>query len=292
MPPPTVSIVTPSYCADLHRCELLCESIDLFVTGYENHLIVVGDEDLELFRHLNSPKRMVVPSSQYLPSLLPFAKWRGRRYWWSPRIRIPVYGWHLQQLRKIAVAAAQDSDRVVFTDSDCVFCKPSDLRELVGQPRTRLFLTPGDVNMSRPDHIRWWRNAYRCLGYEAPDLPGDDFIGPLVVWDKETVSAVTNKIEQVSGQPWWLCLARQRQFSEYMTYGIAVINDPELMARHDVVTSNLCLTYWEGDHLDRAGLASILNELQPHHCAVTIQSHTETSVDLIRETILAEVVKA
>ncbi|MEM9633942.1 MAG: DUF6492 family protein [Pseudomonadota bacterium] len=283
---PSISIMTPSYFADLRRCELLCESIDLFVSGYDYHYIVVGDEDLELFQHLDDSKRKVVASSALLPKLLPVMKWRGRQYWWSPQVRIPIYGWHLQQLRKFALTRAQDSDRVIFTDSDCVFCSPIDLRDYAAQVTSPLFMTPGHVNDLRPDHVRWWRNAHKCLGYTEHELPGDDFIGPLVVWEKETVTSLMKRIEKVCGCAWWLALARQRQFSEYTIYGIAVVNEPELSIRHEFVTDNHCLTYWDGKHLDREGLSSFLMDLKPHHFAVTIQSHTGTPIDLIREIVL------
>ncbi|PVB60672.1 DUF6492 family protein [Labrenzia sp. 011] len=288
MQTPSVSIVTPSYSNDLQRCELLCETIDRFVTGYEHHFIVVGDEDLDIFRHLSGPARTVVPSSQLLPRLLPLPKWRGRRYWWSPRIRLPVYGWHLQQLRKFAMAAAQQSDRVLFMDSDGVFCRPTDLGQLAGQPKSPLFHSPGDINPSRPHHVRWWRNAHRILGLEIPALPGDDFIGPMIVWERETVKGLLARIESVCGCPWWVGLARQRHFSEYLIYGIAVASDPVLAARHERTCVSHCLTYWGGPQLDKAGLISFMEGLQPSQHAITIQSHTATPLRIIREVALAE----
>jgi hypothetical protein len=286
MQPTSVSLITPSYHADLERCELLCETVDRYVTGYDTHYIVVGDEDQALFEPLAGPGRRIVASSSLLPPLMPLPKWRGRRYWWSPQIRLPVYGWHLQQLRKYAMAAAQDSDRVIFADSDCVFCKPTDMRELAGQPKAPHFHAPDDINAARPNHVRWWRNAHAILGIEPPSLPGDDFIGPLIVWDRATVRSVLERIETVTGKPWWVGFARQRQFSEYLTYGIAVANDPELAKRHQRTTVNPCLTYWAGPQLDRAGLIAFMKDMQPFHHAITIQSHTATPLDVFRDVAL------
>lgn len=286
MQSPAVSLITPSYNADFGRCELLCETIDRHVTGFETHYIVVGDEDLGLFQRLGRANRKIVASSSLLPPLHPLPKWRGRRYWWSPQIRLPVYGWHLQQLRKFAMTAAQHSDRVIFADSDCVFCKPTDLKALVCGGKVPHFHTPGDIDASRPRHVTWWRNAHAILGLEVPDLPGDDFIGPLIVWDRETVRTVLARIEAVGGLPWWVGLARQRHFSEYLTYGIAVANDPDLSARHELTTQNFCLTYWAGPQLDKAGLAAFMKEMQPFQHAITIQSHTATPLDIIREVAL------
>ncbi|POF34314.1 DUF6492 family protein [Roseibium marinum] len=288
MQTPSVSIVTPSYHNDLRRCELLCETIDRLVTGFDHHFIVVGDEDLEIFRHLSGPKRSIVPSSDLLPRFWPLPKWRGRRYWWSPRIRLPVYGWHLQQLRKFAMTADQESDRVLFIDSDGVFCRPTDLRKLAGRPKSPLFYSGGDINPSRPNHVRWWKNAHKILGIDVPALPGDDFIGPMIVWERQTVKALLARIESVCGCPWWAGLARQRHFSEYLIYGIAVASDPALAERHELISISHCLTYWGGPQLDKAGLTSFMDGLQSHHHAITIQSHTETPLQTIREVVLEQ----
>ncbi|WP_428687146.1 DUF6492 family protein [Roseibium sp.] len=288
MQTPSVSFITPSYSLDLHRCELLCESMDRFVTGYDMHFIVVGDEDIELFSHLKSANRKVVASSELLPRLWPVGKWRGRRYWWSPQIGLPVYGWHLQQLRKFAMTAAQDSDRVMFADSDCVFCRPTDMKVLAGGENTPHFHTKGDINSSRPNHVKWWRNAHRILGLDVPDLPGDDYIGPMIVWDRKTVISVLSRIETACGRSWWAGLARQRDFSEYLTYGTAVAADADLAGRHELTEINNCLTYWGGPQLDRKGLISFMKEMQPHHYAITIQSHTATPLETIREVAFAD----
>ncbi|MHA7774545.1 DUF6492 family protein [Roseibium sp. M-1] len=283
MPSPSVSLITPSYHADLQRCELLCETVDRHVTGFDTHYIVVGDEDVPLFEKLAGPGRQVIASSSLLPRMLPLPKWRGRRYWWSPQIRLPIYGWHLQQLRKFAMTAAQDSDRVIFADSDCVFCRPTDMQALVCGEKVPHFQVPGDINATRPRHVTWWKNAHRVLGLDAPDLPGNDYIGPLIVWDRDTVRKILSRIERVSGLPWWVGLARQRHFSEYLTYGIAVANDPELAARHELTNRNYCLTYWAGPKLDKAGLIDFMKDLQPYQHAITIQSHTATPLDVIRD---------
>ncbi|MBB3320255.1 MULTISPECIES: DUF6492 family protein [unclassified Rhizobium] len=283
---PSISLITPSHRGDRDRCRLLCDSIDRYVTGYDTHYIVVGDEDADAFAGFEGEKRHVVVSSSLLPPLWSLPKWRGRHYWWAPYMRLPVYGWHLQQLRKIAMTLAQRSDRVMCIDSDNCFCKPFDVGALAQQPKVAHFVASGDVNSSRPRHVRWWHNAHRLLGLTPPALPGDDFISQMVLWERRTVDIMTKRVEAASGLPWWQALARVRHFSEYLLYGVAVANDEELANRHMRVSQSPCLTYWEGPALDQAGLSALIRQMTPEQTTIAVQSHTRTPIDVIRQIAL------
>lgn len=283
---PTISVVTPSYSRDFESCSLLCESMDRYVVGYEMHHIVVGDEDAALFAALAGPKRRIVKASELLPRLWPVAVWRGRSYWWAPGLGMPIYGWHLQQMRKIAMALAQTSDRVMLVDSDNCFCRPLDLSLVAAEPKMPHFVRSGEITPERPNHVVWLRNAHRMLGLSAPSLPADDFIGPMIVWERQSVRSMIDRIEAVSGNAWWRVLARIRDFSEYLIYGVAVAADPVLADRHQRTSQSRCLTYWAGPALDEAGLSQFMAGLEPHQSAITIQSHTRTPVELIRRAAL------
>jgi Family of unknown function (DUF6492) len=104
--------VTPTYRGDLALCELLCESVERYVTSYAKHFLVVADADRPLFARFAGPRREVLPASQFLPSWLRpmpgFLRRKNRSYWWSPRA-LPVSGWHVQQLIKLAAAATLSS---------------------------------------------------------------------------------------------------------------------------------------------------------------------------------------
>lgn len=50
MKQPKVAIITQSYIGDLKECELLCESIDRFVSNDILHYIFVNDEDYDILR--------------------------------------------------------------------------------------------------------------------------------------------------------------------------------------------------------------------------------------------------
>lgn len=283
----TISIVTPSYWRDLDSCRLLCDSMDRFVTGYEMHYLVVGDEDAALFAPLAGPKRRVVTASELLPKLWPVGIWRGRRYWWAPGLGLPIYGWHLQQLRKIAMTLAQSSDRVMCVDSDNCFVRPLDLAQIAHAPKVEHFVREGEIGEALPNHAVWRQNAYRLLGLPVPPLPGDDFIGHMIVWDRETVRSIVARIEKTSGSVWWRAIARRRHFSEYLIYGAAVSAEPDLASRHERTSLSRCLSYWSGPALDEAGIASFIDKLEPHQSAIAIQSHIQTSADAIRKTMLS-----
>ena len=101
------ALVTPSYKADFDRCRLLCDSVDRFVAGSPDHFILVDNDDFELFGQLSGPKRHVINELDILPDWLHsfrqgFAT-DARKLWWSLRTW-PMRGWHVQQLRRIAIA--------------------------------------------------------------------------------------------------------------------------------------------------------------------------------------------
>src|SRR3954469_21826090 len=65
-----VALLTPTYGRDLELCTLLCESVDRHVTSFSKHYLLVPDCDVELFSHLESDRRTILPSSQFLPKWL------------------------------------------------------------------------------------------------------------------------------------------------------------------------------------------------------------------------------
>ena len=134
----TVALLTPSYHKDIERFALLCDSIDRHVKGHEKHYVIVDDDDVRLFSRFSGEKRVVLPSSKFLPNWLklvpPFLLRRGRRLWWSFRSG-PVHGWHIQQLLKIPLFPALPEERFCIVDSDNVFFRPFDVAAYAGGER-------------------------------------------------------------------------------------------------------------------------------------------------------------
>lgn len=281
-------LITASYHRDFEACRLLCESIDRYVTGHSTHFIVVASEDVTLFRKLAGPRRQIVDATTLLPRMwtLPIA-WRGRRYSWVRGMSAPIFGWHLQQLRKIAMTLAVSDETVLHIDSDNCFCRPFDVKTLMrgGVPLRK---EAAAVDAELPQHVVWWQNAHRLLGLAAPHLPGDDYVGQMIAWDRETVARMTARIEQVSQKPWWLALAAARDFSEYMLYGVMVANDPALTKRHSFTAESPCLAYWGGPPLDARSLAAFAAGLGPRQAAIAVQSFTQTPIEVIRDFALTQ----
>lgn len=284
-----VSIITPSFHRDLEACRLLCETLDRYATGFADHYLVVPPDDLSLFAPLAGPHRHIVAERSILPTTLvplPF-KWKGRRYQWAPGA-LPVYGWHIQQVLKFAMAMAQPNPRVMFVDSDNFLVRPFDVAAYAGGATTPYWIERGAIGPGEADHVTWLRTAHRLLGLPEPALPGDDHIGNMIVWDVASVRQTLNLIEATTGLRWWVALLRARHFSEYLIYGAAVAADPGLKARHHEIGEHPCLTYWNGPALDAAGLAALAAKLGPHQSALGVQSFTGTSIDILRDFALRQ----
>ncbi|MCK1977920.1 DUF6492 family protein, partial [Jeotgalicoccus huakuii] len=83
--------------------------------------------------------------------------WR-RRVWLSLRTK-PLRGWHVQQLRRIALAAAVEEAGFLYTDSDTAFLRLFDCGTLWQGEQLRLFVRPNALaNPEWPEHPVWAAN--------------------------------------------------------------------------------------------------------------------------------------
>jgi hypothetical protein len=282
------AIITPSYAGDHARCALLCASIDRFVSGHDMHYILIEDRDAPLFRHLEGPNRKLICDSQILPAWLrphrdPFHK--GRRMWSSLRTW-PMRGWHVQQLRKLAIAAHIDEDVMLHCDSDVVFVRPFALTTLEDQAgRTRLYRVLDGITaqMTTLGHVQWCRNAAKLLGLATPALPTADYINNLISWRKDHVLALHRHIEAHSGTDWITALGRQRTFSEAVVYGMFVDKVLGQSARHFPDAFELCKTIWFGESTNSAEIRGFVNDLQPGQCAIGLQSFIDAPIEDLRQ---------
>ena len=145
---------------------------------------------MPLFAQFNSRRRIVVPCSRLLPrwlKLLPSVLRKGRRVWWSFRTK-PVHGWHIQQILKIAGALRCPEQRYCLIDSDNVFIRAFDVKNYAGGEKTPLYVEPAAISADAPLHGTWTRNCDRLLGRAEPTaFPADDYVGNVIVWDKQSV---------------------------------------------------------------------------------------------------------
>ena len=284
----SVGLVTPTYGRDLERCALLCESVDRYVTSFTKHYLIVADEELPLFARFNGARREVLPHSQLLPSWLkplpPFVRRKHRRYWWSLRA-MPVSGWHVQQFVKIRAASLLPEPRTCMLDSDVVFFRPFDASAFAQPNPAPLFVRPREVTAQAPLHAPWVRSSHRLLGLPEPAFPADDFIGHIIFWDRRTVRAMIERIEQVTGLDWVEALCRARDISEYMLYGHFVRNSAGFMHDHRATTKNLCLSYWDAAALDKPTVERMLRSAAADYVAFSAASFSDTPVHRVRSVL-------
>lgn len=281
----TAAIVTPSYAGDLERCRLLCESIDRFVTGFDKHWLLVAGNDVARFREFESRNRVVVDERDLLPSwlhALPDPTSLFRRYVWLSTRTPPLRGWHVQQLRRIAIAEKVPGAAIFYCDSDVLFLKPFDLPSLWRNGALRLYRSDGALPLDAgAGHGQWYANAGFALGLPSETTEPHDYISNAVHWRRDAVLSMIRHIEAQHGRHWVEVVAARRQFSECILYGRYV--DEVLSGRghfHD--STPLCRSYWSGPALDEKGVRELVDSMKPEQVAIAVQSFIGTDLAHLR----------
>lgn len=280
------ALVTASYLPDLERCRLLCETVDRQVSGLSMHYLLVEGGDVRAFRALEGPRRRVVDERDILPSWLwslrdPTTLFR-RRVWLSGRTAA-LRGWHVQQLRRIAIVAGIGEDTLVSCDSDVAFIRPFDCGTFWRGDRLRLFRRDGAL---AAPHLgaqrRWSEAAGRALGLVG--VSQHDYITTLIAWRADAVRRMIEHIESVHGRHWIEVFAGSRDMSECMLYGRFA--DEALAGEghfHD--DAEFCRVYWGGPALDEAAMRNFVETAAPHQVAIGMQSFVGTDLSRIRRLI-------
>lgn len=280
----STAVITASYAPDLERCRLLCETMDRFVTGVGTHYLLVEHRDVALFRQFESAHRVVIDERDLLPSWLrpywdPTSRFR-RRIWLSLKTP-PLRGWHVQQLRRIAIAAHTQEDVHVFCDSDVAFVKPFDIAAFQRNGKVRLFRRDHEMRkLASEQHQVWHRNAAKVLGIANPQSP-HDYISTLIAWRSATVRAMCERVEQVTGRPWVEGIAGDRRFSECTLYG-RYVDEVTGGADHFHGSEEFCRVQWSGEPLSDAELTTFIGSLAPEQVAIGMQSFIGTDLSRMR----------
>lgn len=281
-------MVTASYARDFERCRLLCETVDRHVAGSAHHYILVEQRDVALFRQLETSNRSVVDERDLLPKWLhafddPLSLLR-RRIWLSFRT-LPLRGWHVQQLRRIAIAARTGEDILVFCDSDVAFLKPFDCAAFQRDGKVRLFRRDDALLGQYGDHLAWSRNAGRALGIASPATSPHDYISTLIAWRRQSVLDMCARIETTHGRHWVEVIGAHRKFSECMLYG-RYVDEVAAVGDHFHASEEFCRVHWTGEALSEAQFAAFLDGLAPEQVAIGMQSFIGTDLALIRRLAL------
>ena len=285
----TTAIVTASYAPDLERCRLLCETIDRFVSGAARHYILVEQRDVALFRQLETRDRVVISERDLLPHWLkpyndPLSLFR-RRIWLSLRTQ-PLRGWHVQQLRRIAIAAHVREDALVYIDSDVAFIKPFDCRIFWRDGLVRLFRRDHGIADALADQEIWSQNAGKALGIAASSPSPHDYIATLIAWRRDAVEAMCRHIEAVHSKHWVETVASTRKFSECIMYG-RYVDDVTGGGGHFHGSEEYCHVQWFGTPHSDAEISAFIAEMKPEQVAIGMQSFIGTDIARLRRLLAA-----
>lgn len=286
---PATAIVTASYAPDLERCRLLCDTIDARVTGFTRHYILVEPSDVALFRQLEGTNRVVIDERDLLPGWLrsfrdPTSRFR-RRIWLSTRT-MPLRGWHVQQLRRIAIALQAPEEAFVYCDSDVAFVRPFDCGLFWREGALRLFRRDDALaGRAGGEQRDWSAHAGRILGIADPAVSPHDYIATLIAWRRDSTRAMCSRIEAVTGRHWVAGIASRRMFSECMIYGRHAAEVAALEG-HRLSADELCRVYWTGPRMTETDMRIFIDNLAPHQVAVGMQSFIGTDIETIRRLVV------
>ncbi len=285
---PAISVMTASYAGDFERCRLLCETMDRHTTGFRRHYLLCAPHDVERFQALASPNRIVIDEREILPRWLrafPDPLSLGRRHIWLSLRTPPLRGWHVQQLRRIALASAVDEDILVSIDSDVVFLRPFDAGQMATPHGVRMIRRQGAAREASAEHRGWIADAGRVLGLDENPPAMNDYVGTLIAWRREDVLGMCARIEALHGRHWATVVAARRSFSECMLYG-RYVDEVLGGAGHVAAETELCRVLWTGDEPSDDELKRFAGSLEEGQVAIGIQSFIGVGPERLRRLLL------
>ena len=275
------AIITPSYPPDLERCALLVESLDR-CCPHSRHYLIVDRRDIGPFRILASSRTELIESEALIePWLRRLPSHHG--FWVSFRA-LPVRGWMMQQIRKIAVANALSCPNLVYCDSDMAFIRPFGLPDLMKGGALGLLDVPYQDEQVR----RWTKDARRLLRLPRKSGETRGHVGQMVCWRRDNVLAMQQRIEATCGISWQQALARLRTVSEYILYGVFVREVIGYGASGQKPSQiPLVKTSWDSDMTTPQGINDFFEQFDPR--TIAIMAHSKDSIDQVR---LRELIEA
>ncbi|TCD16571.1 DUF6492 family protein [Oricola cellulosilytica] len=284
------AIITASYAPDFERCAILCETIDRLVTGFECHYLLVDMPDKELFAQLEGPKRKILTEAELLPwwmrRIPSMLSPGGRRIWLSP-LTVPLHGWHVQQIKRIAAALRLDVDGLLYCDSDTAFVRPFDVQEIWNDDSIRLYRENEGALAAKDAHLHWAAHAARAFGLGDPAGLNHNYVSSIVTWKRQTVVDMCAHMEREHGRSWVSILGATRSFSECMIYGAYVDGVLDGAGHfHDPVT--LCSMKWFQPAPSRNEVRAMLDDLEERQVAVGVQSFLPMPAEDFRAAIGGE----
>jgi Family of unknown function (DUF6492) len=279
------AVITPSYRGDLKRCEILCRSMDAFVSGPWHHYIIVEKGDLALFQPLANSRRTILqmetllPRSIYHLSRIPFINHRSLWFSWRTGFMI---GWQIQQIIKLEMAFRLKESGLLYCDSDVFFVRAFDITMLSQDGKYRFYNTQHGFPRETAPNANYIDASAKQLGLIGDPFPCPSYVDNLVVWHSPTVRAACEYIENISNKKWQFALGKNFILSEYTLYGLFV--DRILKERSQFLTTRtlLCKTAWKSEDILSLGLEHFCTDLDNTQVAVGFQSFLNIKEDDLR----------
>jgi Family of unknown function (DUF6492) len=270
-----LAVITPSYAPDLELCRDLNASVLLHTPATTSHYIITPQRDLALFSALRGPRTQVWSVDQLLPRhvvAVPRANlWLNLR-----RPFPPVRGWVMQQAVKLLAAGRVEADVLLSVDSDVVFVRPVTAETFRRDGRICFYRKDAGVDEHLPRHLIWHDVARTLLGLPRARPPLADYVQSPNVWERSTILALQDRVQQTTGRPWLHAFAAQPHVSECTLYGVFV--DEVLGERSNVtpVESMRCHNYWNRSPLSLDGARQFLRTMPADDVAVMISAKSRT----------------
>ena len=276
-----LAVLTPSFRGDAELFADLHESVLANTAPSVVHHVIVPPSDARLFRQYEGSRCRVWTHRDLLPRhCVSVPRAAGltvsmRRPW------LPVRGWVVQQIMKMAGTAAIDARAVLIVDSDAVLLRELTLDQLMQDGQLWHFRRENAVTPGMGRHLAWHRVARALLG--LPDTvwpPAPDYISPIAVWDPAVVRALNGHIEDVTGRGWIDAVAGQLHVSEFVLYGVFIDHVLGGMEQFD---GPLCHNYYERTPLSRDDARGFADRMPATALGAMISSHSRTSHSVRRD---------
>jgi hypothetical protein len=276
-----LAVLTPSFRGDVSLFADLHDSVLANTPPSVMHHVVVPPSDARLFRQFEGPRCRIWTHRDLLPRYflsVPYASGLTlslRQPW------LPVRGWVVQQIMKMAGTAAINARVVLIIDSDAVLLREPTLDEFTHDGRLRHFRREGAVTAGMDRHLLWHNVARKLLGLEGiVAAPAPDYISPITVWDPAVVRSLMEHIAETTGRDWMDAVAGELHVSEFMLYGVFV---DSILGGIAPFAGPLCHNYYERIPLSPADAHAFADQMPPDALGAMISSHSHTPFEVRQE---------
>jgi hypothetical protein len=276
-----LAVITPSYAPDIELCRDLNASVLAHTPPSVVHHIITPHRDLRLFARLRGPRTEVWSVGQLLPRHVVAVP--AANFWLNLRRPVPpVRGWVMQQLVKLQAAAQIEADVLLMADSDVLFVRPVTAGTFRPDGRLRFYRKDAGVDERLPRHLIWHDVARGLLGIPPARPPLPDYISALSAWDRDTVLALRDRIQETTSRPWLDALAARLHVSEFILYGVFVDEVLGSCAHVAPSESMLCHSYWDPYPLNVDAAERFVGAMAAEDVAVMISAKSRTPLDVRR----------